>query len=65
MDRYSEADVDGMTFGTAPTLGQNIGMAYVATGHHRRGQTIRIQVRKRVETATIVRPPFVTPGSAS
>ena len=55
-----------VTSGTrSPTLGQNIGMAYVATGHHRRGETIRIQVRKRVETATIVRPPFVTPGSAS
>ena len=65
IDEAGEA-IGEVTSGTrSPTLGQNIGMAYVATGHHRRGSVIRIQVRKRVETATIVRPPFVTPGSES
>ena len=54
-----------VTSGTrSPTRGVNIGLAYVPIGRHRVGMPLRIQVRGRVETATIVKPPFVTPGSA-
>ena len=54
-----------VTSGTrSPSLQAIIGMAYVPTGQHKIGQEIKIQVRNRVETATIVKPPFVTPGSA-
>jgi aminomethyltransferase len=57
--------VGHVTSGTrSPTLGENIGLAYVPMGQHRIGTSIRIQVRNKVETATIVKPPFVTPGSA-
>lgn len=49
-----------VTSGTrSPSLGENIGLAYVPTGQHRIGMQIRIQVRNRIETATIVKPPFV------
>ena len=54
-----------VTSGTrSPSLQAIIGMAYVPTGQHKIGHEIKIQVRNRVETATIVKPPFVTPGSA-
>ena len=52
-----------VTSGTrSPTLGENIGLAYVPMGQHKIGMSIRIQVRKKVETATIVKPPFVKAG---
>ncbi len=62
----SAGDVVGrVTSGTrSPTLGKNIGLAYVPTGQHRAGTPLRIRIRGRDETATIVKPPFVTPGSA-
>ncbi|MEE2789757.1 MAG: glycine cleavage system aminomethyltransferase GcvT [Myxococcota bacterium] len=67
---YAVVDDDGhrvgrVTSGTrSPTSGANIGLAYVPMGRHRVGMTLNIQVRNRVETATIVKPPFVTPGSS-
>ena len=67
---YPIVDDAGQTIGhvtsgtRSPTLQAIIGMAYVPTGQHKIGQEIKIQVRNRVETATIVKPPFVTPGSA-
>jgi aminomethyltransferase len=52
-----------VTSGTrSPTLSENIGLAYVPMGQHKIGMQLRIQVRKNVETATIVKPPFVTIG---
>ncbi|MEE2758119.1 MAG: glycine cleavage system aminomethyltransferase GcvT [Myxococcota bacterium] len=53
-----------VTSGTrSPTLGENIGLAYVPFGAHRIGSEIKISVRNRIELGTIVKPPFVKPGS--
>ncbi len=58
------AEIGKVTSGTrSPSSGQNIGLAYVPTGQHQVGATLRVQIRGRTETATIVKPPFVTPGS--
>lgn len=62
---YPVIDAEGqpighVTSGTrSPTLGVNIGLAYVPTGQHRVGMPLRIQIRKKVAEATIVKPPFV------
>ena len=67
---YPVVDEDYQVIGTvtsgtrSPTRGVHIGLAYVPIGRHRVGMPLRIQVRGRVETATIVKPPFVTPGSS-
>ena len=64
---YPVVDSDGeqigyVTSGTrSPTLGENIGLAYVPNGQHRVGESILIQIRKSVEEATIIKPPFVRP----
>ncbi len=64
VDETGEA-VGHVTSGTrSPTLGENIGLAYVPMGQHKIGTQVRIQVRKNVETATIVKPPFYTPGKS-
>ncbi len=58
--------VGRVTSGTrSPSTGQNIGLAYVPFGQHRIGTPVRVRIRGRVESATIVKPPFVQPGSAS
>ena len=66
---YSVVDDNGeaigkVTSGTrSPSLGQNIGLAYVPIGRHRIGMHLKIEVRGEPEEATIVKPPFVTPKS--
>ncbi|MBV71245.1 MAG: glycine cleavage system protein T [Myxococcales bacterium] len=66
---YDVVDAEGhvighVTSGTrSPTLGENIGLAYVPFGVHRVGSDIKIAVRNRIESGTIVKPPFVKPGS--
>ncbi|MCA9540307.1 MAG: glycine cleavage system aminomethyltransferase GcvT [Myxococcales bacterium] len=51
-----------VTSGTrSPTLGTNIGLAYVPTGQHRIGAALHIEVRGRPTAATIVKPPFIQP----
>ena len=61
----SGTPIGRVTSGTrSPTLGANIGLAYVPTGRHRVGMSLNIQVRNRIETATIVKPPFVTPSAS-
>ncbi len=62
VDEADEA-VGRVTSGTrSPTLGTNIGMAYVPTGMHKIGTTLRIRIRKKVVEATVVKPPFVKTG---
>lgn len=62
---YDVVDADGqpigrVTSGTrSPTLGVNIGLAYVPDGQHKIGRPLRIAVRNKVVDATIVKPPFV------
>lgn len=62
---YRVLDADGnavghVTSGTrSPSMGQNIGMAYVPNGQHRSGTPLRIEVRKKVVEATIVKPPIL------
>ncbi len=66
---YPVLDADGapvgqVTSGTrSPTLGVNIGMAYVPTGMHRTGTPLSIRIRKSVAEATVIKPPFVKPGA--
>ncbi len=66
---YPVVDAEGqpigqVTSGTrSPTLGVPIGLAYVPTGQHAVGAPIRIQVRNRVESGVVVKPPFVRPGA--
>ncbi|KAJ2161671.1 hypothetical protein GGF46_001264 [Coemansia sp. RSA 552] len=43
----------------APSLQQNIAMAYVRKGLHKRGTELKVQVRNRVQDAQVVRMPFV------
>ncbi len=65
---YSVVDDNGeaigkVTSGTrSPSLGQNIGLAYVPIGRHRIGMHLKIEVRGEPEEATIVKPPFVRQG---
>lgn len=59
----NDQPVGRVTSGTrSPSLGTNIGMAYVPTGMHRTGTPLRIQIRKKVASATVVKPPFVKTG---
>ncbi|MCB9524407.1 MAG: glycine cleavage system aminomethyltransferase GcvT [Myxococcales bacterium] len=53
------AAVGHVTSGTrSPSLGVNIGLAYVPDGQHKIGAPIRVGVRDRVETGVIVKPPL-------
>jgi aminomethyltransferase len=50
--------------GPSPTLGRNIGLAYVPTTSTI-GSTLLVKIRESAEPATIVKPPFVTIGEKS
>lgn len=53
-----------VTSGTrSPTLGQNIGLAYVPAGQDKIGSPLRIRVRDKITVATVVKPPFVKAGA--
>ena len=55
--------VGHVTSGTrSPSLGLNIGMAYVPTGMHKSGTPLRIRIRRKVAEATVIKPPFVQTG---
>ncbi|MEZ4474811.1 MAG: glycine cleavage T C-terminal barrel domain-containing protein [bacterium] len=66
---YRVLDAEGQAIGRvtsaapSPSLERNIGLAYVPTGHHAIGTPLRIEVRGRVEPATVVKAPFIQPGS--
>lgn len=45
--------------GFSPNLKQNIGMGYVANGHHKAGTKIKVEVRGRVNEGTVTKMPFV------
>lgn len=55
--------VGHVTSGTrSPSLGINIGMAYVPDALRKVGTPLRIAIRKKVAEATVVKPPFVRTG---
>lgn len=62
---YEVTDMEGspighVTSGTmSPTLKKGIGLAYVASGHHRSGTEIQIMVRGKPVSACVVKPPFI------
>ncbi|MFN3202228.1 MAG: glycine cleavage system aminomethyltransferase GcvT [Bradymonadia bacterium] len=62
---YPVVDAEGQTIGEvtsgtrSPSLGVNIGMAYVPQGQHRSGTPIRVQIRNRVAEGEVVKPPFL------
>lgn len=43
----------------SPTLGKNIAMAYVKSGHHKRGTELEVEVRGKRRRAVIEKMPFV------
>lgn len=43
----------------SPTRGENIAMAYVRNGMHKKGTQLLVTVRKQERAATIVGMPFV------
>ena len=43
----------------APTVGGNIGMAYVTTGHEAIGNLLDIEIHGRLAQAEVVKRPFV------
>lgn len=43
----------------SPTLGQNIAMALVQNGYHKKDTKLLVDVRKKLRDATVVRMPFV------
>lgn len=63
VDAAGEA-IGHVTSGTrSPTLGQNIGIAYVPAGHDKIGSALRIAIRDTVVAATVVKPPFIKTGT--
>ncbi|KAJ2060252.1 hypothetical protein GGI17_003882 [Coemansia sp. S146] len=46
----------------APSLGKNIAMAYVKKGFNKKDTALKVQVRNRVQNATVVKMPFVPAG---
>ena len=43
----------------SPSLGKNIAMAYVASGSHKKGTALAVDVRNKLRPATVVPMPFV------
>jgi aminomethyltransferase len=43
----------------SPTLGTNIAMGYVASGHHKKGTQLKVKVRKSLRDAVVRPMPFV------
>lgn len=43
----------------SPTLGTNIAMGYVLSGHHKKGTDVKVMVRKKLRSAKVKGMPFV------
>ena len=43
----------------SPSLGKNIAMGYVASGHHKKGTELAVEVRGKLRKATVTPMPFV------
>jgi len=43
----------------SPTLGANIAMGYVASGQHKKGTSVKVEVRKKMRDAVVRPMPFV------
>jgi len=43
----------------SPTLGKNIAMGYIANGHHKKGTSVQVEVRKKRRDAEVTPMPFV------
>lgn len=56
-----QADVSGViTSGIpSPTLGTNIAMGYIRSGHHKKGTKVQVEVRKKKREAVVKPMPFV------
>jgi aminomethyltransferase len=62
--RDGDAVVGSVTSGTfAPSLGRGLAMGYVDRTRAGRGQAVSIDIRGRIEPATVTRLPFYTRGS--
>jgi aminomethyltransferase len=62
--RDGDAVVGSVTSGTfAPSLGRGLAMGYVDRARAARGHPVSIDIRGRIEPATVTRLPFYTRGS--
>lgn len=43
----------------SPCLKKNIAMGYVQTGFHKQGTELNVQVRSKLQKATVVKMPFL------
>ncbi|KAI9677079.1 MAG: Aminomethyltransferase, mitochondrial [Caeruleum heppii] len=63
VDSSSEGDheiIGRITSGCpSPTLGRNIAMGYIKTGHHKAGTEVGVLVRGKTRKATVTKMPFV------
>ena len=45
----------------SPTLGKNIAMGYVASGAHKKGTELQVEVRNKLRKAVVTPLPFYKP----
>ena len=43
----------------SPTLGQNVAMGYVLSGHHKKGTPVKVDIRGKLRDAAVAKMPFV------
>ena len=59
-----EENVGYVTSGTqSPLLNKGIGLAYISNPFNKTGQQISIQIRNKLLSAAIIKPPFITKTS--
>ena len=57
---YNDEEVGEVTSGTwSPTLSEPIALAYVPAEHSKIGTELGVKIRGKIETATIVKKPFI------
>lgn len=43
----------------SPTLGKNIAMGYIASGSHKKGTEVKVEIRNKLRDAVVKPMPFV------
>ncbi|KAG7086204.1 hypothetical protein E1B28_002168 [Marasmius oreades] len=57
-----QTQVGSVTSGIpSPTLGKNVAMGYIQSGHHKKGTEVEIEVRGKMRKAVVEGMPFVKP----
>lgn len=59
-DEAGKEEIGVVTSGIpSPTLGTNIAMGYVASGYHKKGTPVKVEVRKKLRDGVVRAMPFV------